>query len=101
MYLTLNEAKKQCNVDLDFYDDDAYLTDLINVAEISLAFRINDDLADHATAGVLAGPLKHGLRFLVGQWYAHREPVIVGTIVSVLPFTLDDIIQDYINHTIA
>lgn len=99
-YITLNQAKNHCNIDLDFYDDDNYILGLIDTAEVSLAFRINDDLANHVTAGVLALPLQRGIKFLVGQWYEYREPVVIGTIVAQMPYTLDDIITDYINHTI-
>ena len=102
MYLALDEAKHHCRVDTDFTDDDAYIVELVLAAEVSLASRIHDTLADLEDGnGQLPLDLKHALKFIVGQWYENREPVVLGTITAKIPHTLDDIIQDYINRTIA
>jgi len=99
-YLTLNQAKNQCNIDLDFTDDDNYILDLIDKAELALAIKINDDLANHVTGNDLNKYLLHGIQYLVANWYEYREPV-VNINVHVVPYTLDNIIGDFFNYTVA
>ena len=44
MYLQLNQIKKHLNIDADFHDDDNYIQQLINVAEIAVERHIDYDL---------------------------------------------------------
>lgn len=106
MYLTIPEAKNQCNIEQDFTEDDAYLKDLIETATVNVAKRCHiDDIKDFEDEdGRLTGdslPLKRGIAFLVAQWYKTREPTVEGTITAIVAYTLDDILQDFINRTLA
>ena len=45
MYVTLEQAKKHLNIDSDFNEDDDYIMQLINVAEIAVEKHIDCDLS--------------------------------------------------------
>ena len=40
--------------------------------------------------------LRQAIYLLAGHWYAHREPVTVGTIVTPMPLTVDYLLAPYI-----
>jgi hypothetical protein len=37
--------------------------------------------------------LKQAVKMLVGHWYENREPAVIGTIVTQLPFAVQSIIN--------
>jgi len=39
--------------------------------------------------------IKHGIKLLIGHWYAHRESVVVGTISQQLPTAVDALLWPY------
>lgn len=83
MYLTVDELKKHLNVDHD--EDDAYIEELIAVAEDSVAVFLNRELKELTdTDGKLKPSVRHACRLLVGTWYASRESVAFAT-PSALP----------------
>ena len=99
MYITLDEAKSHCRVDIS--DDDSYITDLIDVCEQTIANEIGEDsLSDVASGGVIPYPLKQAVLFLIGHFYNVREPVIIGNPMKV-PYTLEMLIAPYKNWTCA
>jgi uncharacterized phage protein (predicted DNA packaging) len=100
-YITLNEAKKHCNIDEDFVDDDIYLTGLIDMAEAVVANHIHDTLADLEVDGKLPLPLIHGIKLMIGNFYENREPVLVGTISAALPYSFEYLLDTYTNRTIS
>jgi uncharacterized phage protein (predicted DNA packaging) len=73
-YLTLNELKKQCVIDLDFHDDDEYLESLGDAAEELVQRHINTLLSDVAAKhdGNLPAPLKHAIKMIVEYFYNNR-----------------------------
>lgn len=82
MFITLEEAKKHLNIDSDFTEDDTYITNLINVAEIAVFKHIDDnDVIETEEDGegnetqTIPSPLKQAMLLLIGTMYANREPV--------------------------
>jgi len=82
MFITLEEAKKHLNIDSDFTEDDTYITNLINVAEIAVFKHIDDnDVIETEEDGegnetqTIPSPLKQAMLLLIGAMYANREPV--------------------------
>jgi uncharacterized phage protein (predicted DNA packaging) len=76
--LTVDDLKKHLNIDHD--EDDAYIEDLISVAEDDVETYINrplDDMVGHD--GKLKPAIRHACRLLVGTWYANRESVVFST----------------------
>ena len=51
-----------------------------------------------ATGASVPAPLKTAILLLVGHWYANRETVNIGNIMSVLPFTVESLISPYRVH---
>ena len=101
MYLTVEDAKKHLNIDATFTDDDAYISDLIDVAEDAVQHHIDRPLAEIETApGKLPPAVLHAVRFLVGQLYAHREPAAFASAVEI-PYTYSYLISLYKRYTIA
>lgn len=88
MYLTIEELKKHLNV--DHSEDDAYIKELIEVAEDSVSEYLQAPLSEfcesHADGKcpheVLKPSIRHAIRLLVGTWYANRESVTFGNAQS-------------------
>jgi uncharacterized phage protein (predicted DNA packaging) len=93
IYVTLEQAKDHLRVDFD--DDDNYISDLIDVAEASVANEIGSALASNEVAGELPKPLYQGILLMVGHLYNSREPVIIGTGVVKVPFSLEYLLAPY------
>jgi len=51
--------------------------------------------------GTLPLSLKHAMLLIVGQFYANREPVIIGVNATKMPYAFDFLISPYKNWTIS
>lgn len=100
-YITLTEAKKHCVVDEDWTDDDAYITSLIDLVEVVVANHIHDTLADLEVESELPKPLIHAMKLMISNFYENREPVVVGTITALVPYSMEYLLEPYINRTIV
>lgn len=74
-YLTLSDIKAQLNIEPDFTADDAYLSQLGEVAEAVLEEEVCQPLADIASQGALPAPLKQAALLLIGELYSNREDI--------------------------
>ncbi len=92
-YVTIEQAKDHLRV--DFADDDIYISELIDVAEQSVANEIGTTLLSNEVGGVLPMPLYQAILFMVGHLYATREPVMVGVSIVKCPYTLEYLIAPY------
>ena len=92
MYITLKEAKKQLNIDDSFTDDDAYIIQLIQVAEDAVEKNSDIALKDLIDGGVLPPSIKHSILLLVGNFYNNREATTYSAIYEV-PFGLKYLIN--------
>jgi uncharacterized phage protein (predicted DNA packaging) len=97
-YVTTEQAKDHLRV--DFEDDDIYIEDLIAVAEQSVANEIGTTLASNEVSGELPKPLYHAILFMVGHLYNSREPVIIGTGVVKVPYTIEYLLYPYKSWTV-
>jgi len=96
MYVTLVEAKKQ--IVEDTTDNDAYITDLIAVAETTIENSINDKLENLEDLNhKIPTPLKHAILLLVGNLFANREPVSFSQPYKV-PYTIEYLTDPYKNY---
>ena len=95
--VTLEEAKKHINV--DFIDDDAYITQLINVAEVAVCNFIGIT-TEELNSTIVPSPINHAMLLIVGNLYATREPVTVTKIHEV-PFTIRFLIEPYKNWVLS
>lgn len=99
-YITLNEAKEHCRVELDFIEDDFYIDSLIGVAESAVARHIHEDLADLEVEGVLDPTLIHAIKLMVSHFYEMRDPVVQGLSIAKVPFTVEYLLDNDWNRTI-
>jgi len=97
-YLTLELAKRHCNVDSSFVEDDTYIQSLIEVAEAVVSKDICETLVDVEVEGALPAPLLHAALLLVGNYYANREPVAFANCVEV-PLSYKYLIGLYRNYS--
>jgi len=73
-YLTLEEIKKQLNVDQEFTDDDEFLTLLGESAEDMVSQLIDCDLTElFAENGEMPASIKHAMRMLVDYFYSQNR----------------------------
>ena len=97
MYITVEQLKKQVNV--DFSDDDSYMSDLIEVAQTAVENDIQRPLSElettRANGTTIPAPLKHAILLLAANLYSNREPVAFSAPQPV-PYTLRYLIQPYI-----
>ncbi len=85
-YITLEEAKKHLNIEPDFTDDDAYITSLVEAAEIVVAEDICTPLYEtELGTGDLPAPLRQAILLMVGTFYASRETLAFGVLVNETP----------------
>lgn len=73
-YLTIDQIKKQCVIDDDFFDDDEYLETLGDTAEELVEQEIDNNLIDVVAenGGVLPKPLQHAMKIIVEYFYNNR-----------------------------
>lgn len=99
-YITVEQAKKHLNIDADFHDDDNYIQQLINVAEIAVERHIDYDLKAYVNQdGELSPALIHSMLLFLGNLYANRESVTLNSF-SELPLAYNyllDLFKDYTN----
>ena len=104
MIITLEQAKKQLNIDPGFSDDDDYLTELIDTVEIIIENDISRTMDEVTT---LYDPVKsmkaltHAAKILMATYYANREATIVGVRMEKTPLSYDHIINAYRNYTVG
>lgn len=99
MYVTLSNAKKHLQIDLDYKDDDEYLIMLIQVAEDAVESNLCVPLASLLKNGVLPKAVYHSILLMIGTLYSNREPISYTTVTKV-PYTLDYLLATYKNHSL-
>lgn len=99
MYVTLEQAKKHLNIDSDFNEDDDYIMQLINVAEIAVEKHIDCDLSTQVDEqGNLSYPLIQTMLLFIGNMYANRESVSLSQMHE-LPLAYSYILDMYKDYT--
>jgi uncharacterized phage protein (predicted DNA packaging) len=97
MYVTVEQLKRQVNV--DFNDDDEYMSDLIEVAQTAVENDIQRPLSELETtednSATIPAPLRHAILLLASNLYSNREPVAFS-VPQAVPYTLRYLIQPYI-----
>jgi len=98
-YLDLDILKKQLNIDACFTDDDAYISQLGEVAEQRVAHHLDDNLesivADNN--GVLPAPIKQAMLLYVGLLYANREGIAFANPYEI-PLAYKYLLASYKNY---
>lgn len=98
MYVTLEEAKKQLQIDQSYSGDNTYIEFLIGVAEDAVERTIKTELSSFNGEGITFPPsLKHAILLYVADLYANRES-IAYTNVSKVPFTFEYLLAPFINY---
>ena len=90
MYVTLDEAKKQLQIDQSYSGDNTY--------EDAVERTIKTELSNFNGEGTSFPPsLKHAILLYVADLYANRES-IAYTNVNKVPFTFEYLLAPFINY---
>lgn len=100
MFVTINQAKKQLQIDDSFKEDDDYILSLIQVAEDAVSHHLDYPLQELLEGGELPSSVLQSILLLVGNLYANREPVSYSSAVKV-PYTLDYLLGLYKKYSIV
>lgn len=73
-YLTLEDIKRQCVINLEYTDEDAYLTALGDAAEDIVEKTVNKPLTEiiEENNGNFPSTLRHAIKMLVEYLYSNR-----------------------------
>lgn len=107
--LELDIIKQQCRIEQDFIDDDGLLDTYANAARrlienetgralYATAVEIPKDAEGNVAdphALLLDDDITTAMLLLIGNWYASREAVVIGSISSELPFAINSLILPY------
>ena len=99
MYITIEQAKQHLLVDADFKADDLYILDLITVAQDSVEKHLDIALNELEAGGTLPPAIIHAMLLMIGNLYANREPVTVGSVVKI-PYTYEYLVGLYKHYEI-
>lgn len=99
-YLTLDLAKKHCNIDADFTDDDDYITGLCDMTESIIETEIGDNLEDLETHPDFKR-LAQAMLLMVAHFYQVREPAIIGVNMTKVHYGIEYLIAPFKNWTIC
>lgn len=97
-YLTLEDIKKQLNIDTEFTEDDNYLTSLGDVAESIVSRHIDYDLDKLLEDNVLPSPIYQACLLMVGNLYANRESISFTSPYK-MPFSFEYLLATYKNRS--
>ncbi len=102
--LDVEIIKQHCRIDLDESDEDTlletYATAAQRLIENKTGRRIyatanEANAAEDERALLLDDDLSTAMLLIIGNWYANREAVVVGTITSELPMAVNALIEPY------
>lgn len=98
-YVTLHQLKQHLNIEDNVFDEDSYLTHLIEVAEATVERHICQSLEGlEDTDGNVPKPIEHAILLYCGTLYANRENVAFGGNPQNVPFTYDYLLSMYKNY---
>lgn len=93
MYVTLEDIKKQLNIDESFKDDDNYLMGLIDVAEDSVSKHLDIDLIELEDENRDLPPsIYQAIMMMVGTLYGNRENITYGSVAKI-PYSMEYLLQ--------
>lgn len=98
-YTLLSELKKHLNIESTFYDDDSYLANLIDVAELSVNNYCNDGLANYADSDIPI-TVKQATLLLAAHLYITRTIVSYAQGVEI-PYSFKFLLNPYRVYTIG
>lgn len=94
-YLTIADLKKHLNIETN--EDDTYIETIGTAAEQAVENYLQRPLNEYEQGGFLPEAIRHGIRLLVGTFYANREAVSFGS-PTVIPFAIEALLNPYINY---
>lgn len=112
MLISLDDAKRQCRLELDDTSEDEHLTVLIEAAIAKIENDTNKQLiavdqtpvvSTDPDSGAVVPPYQQQLTpalrmaalLLISHWYTNREAVVTGTIATTMPLAYESLIQAY------
>lgn len=98
-YLSLEDAKAHLNIMPDYHDEDGIVEDAVAAAEEYVAMDVCVPLSEFKNErGEIPAPLIQAIKLILGDFYAVRESVVLGTLVHKNP-RYESIIGLYRNYS--
>lgn len=100
MYITLEEAKRHLEVDLDYTGDDQQITDIILDVEGIAASDLCVSLQElEAENGALPRTIRRAMLLLIGSFYKNREDEILNSESAKMNSGYSRLISNYRNYS--
>ena len=95
-YVTLEELKQHLNVDFD--NDDSYISGLIEPVQLIIESYLNAPLDTFVRDGKIDARIWHAVRILAANYYANREDITFAT-PNVIPGHITLLLQPLKRYT--
>jgi uncharacterized phage protein (predicted DNA packaging) len=89
MIVSLKDIKKHLNLEESFTEDDAYILQLLEVAQLSVERHLNYRLTDDCESNSI---VHHAIKIIAANFYANRES-IGNESYNKIPYTLEYLIS--------
>jgi len=83
MLVTLEQLKKQMQIDATFTEDDAYIKTLGEVATQAVMAELDIEKGELMGAGAIPAPITHAILMFAASLYANREAVAYTSAIEV------------------
>ena len=102
--INLARVKEQLRLDADLTDEDPLISSYLAAGQIAAANYIDRPLVWNESTEIAADDtltinatdeIELSVLLMVGHWYAARESVVIGTIVSEVPFAFKFLLDPY------
>lgn len=99
IYTTINELKRQLNIEASYDDENTYLEQLLNVSELAIANDCNGGISGY-TQQNLPITIKQAMLMLATHLYLNRQPVAFANAVEI-PYSIKYLISSEKNLLIV
>ena len=97
MILTIDELKKQIQMyDESYTSEDAYLTEILDVAESAVENELQRTFSDvQDNYGYIPKPIRHAILLLAAHLYSSREAVTFGVACNKVKLSYEYLLSPY------
>ena len=86
MYTTIADLKNQLNIEATYTDEDAYLLQILQVAELAISRECNGGLTGYTDSSIPI-TIKQCVLMLASHFYANRTPITFASAAEI-PYSI-------------
>lgn len=95
-YTNLSNGKLHLKIEDDYTDDDMYISNLLDVAELAVLNYLNDSITSYT---VVPLPIVQATYFLMANWYGNRQIISFAQGIEI-PYTFQFLLNPYKNYIV-